>query len=302
MPRLAPCRPVAGRRPPPVRVPALTRLVIALAALAGLGLPSRPAHAQSAVVVAACGSPPVAYTAGATRAVTQNTSGLACSSATATGTFDDAAVSATGSGVPAAASYDGINVAGNLRGQTGVNPSGAIFAGQTDLSSVAGATVKTGAGTAAGTIRVELPTDGTGLVNTAQSGTWTVQPGNTANTTPWLTTGVPSSAAGAGTTPVVSTAAEASHVLKAGAGNLYRIAVTTGATAGYLLVFNATSAPANGAVTPLLCRQVAANSSLEVDHAAAPDRYATGITAAFSSTGCFTLTTSATAMFEGAVQ
>lgn len=112
----------------------------------------------------------------------------------------------------------------------------------------------------------------------------------------------PTSAASAAIVSVVSAAAESSHVLKASAGNLYRLAVTTGATAGFLLVVNAAAAPSNGVVTPLLCRQIAANSSLEVDHAALPDRYGTGITALFSSTGCFTLTLSATAMFEGAVQ
>lgn len=42
-----------------------------------------------------------------------------------------------------------------------------------------------GAGTEAAAVRVTLPTDGTGKVNAAQSGTWTVQPGNTANTTAW---------------------------------------------------------------------------------------------------------------------
>lgn len=123
------------------------------------------AHAQSAAtVVATCGTPPVAYTAGATRALTQNTSGLQCSAATASGTFDDAAVSATASGVPGSASYGGLNLGGLLVGQTAVNPSGSVEAAQTDLSSVAGATVKTGAGTSAGTLRVTLPTDGTGVV------------------------------------------------------------------------------------------------------------------------------------------
>lgn len=70
----------------------------------------------------------------------------------------------TGSAVPASANYKGINVAGNLRGQTGVNPSGSIYAAQMDLASVAGATVVTGNGTASGAIRVALPTDGTGVV------------------------------------------------------------------------------------------------------------------------------------------
>ncbi len=113
---------------------------------------------------------------------------------------------------------------------------------------------------------------------------------------------VPNTSANTAITPVVSTAVEGSHILKASAGNLYGVAVTTAGTAGYLLVFNATSAPADGAVTPLLCRAVGAYSSVDVDYGNIPVRYSTGITAVFSSTGCFTKTISATAMIEGRTQ
>lgn len=61
------------------------------------------------------------------------------------GTEADFAIGATGSSVPANAAYDGINVSGNLRGWTGVNPSGSIYAGQVDLASVAGTTAVTAA-------------------------------------------------------------------------------------------------------------------------------------------------------------
>lgn len=74
---------------------------------------------------------------------------------------------------------------------TGANTIGAVTQASgpwsQNLTQVAGASIAQGHGTAASAIRVELPTDGTGVVNAAQSGTWTVQPGNTANTTPWLT-------------------------------------------------------------------------------------------------------------------
>lgn len=97
---------------------------------------------------------------------------------------------------------------------------------------------------------------------------------------------------------MVSTAVESGRVVKAGAGNLYGIAATSGASAGYLMVFNATSVPADGAVTPHLCRVIAANSSITVDYGPIATRYSVGISAAFSTTGCFTKTASATAMFE----
>jgi hypothetical protein len=37
-----------------------------------------------------------------------------------------------------------------------------------------------------GVLRVTVASDSTGVLGATQSGTWTVQPGNTANTTPWL--------------------------------------------------------------------------------------------------------------------
>jgi len=112
----------------------------------------------------------------------------------------------------------------------------------------------------------------------------------------------PSSASGAAIAPTTSTSAGSNLLLKSGAGNGYRYAITTSGSAGYFMVFDAASAPADGAVTPKICRAVAANSSLEIDHSTAPDRFATGIVEVFSTTGCFTKTASATAELEGSVQ
>lgn len=109
---------------------------------------------------------------------------------------------------------------------------------------------------------------------------------------------IPNSSANSAIVPAKCTAVCGSLIVKAAAGNLYRVAITTGASAGYLMVFDATTPPADGTVTPVLCRAVAANASLDVSHAGAPDRYSTGITAVFSTTGCFTKTISATAAIE----
>ena len=116
-----------------------------------------------------------------------------------------------------------------------------------------------------------------------------------------LTTQTPSPAAITGLTPVVSGAAEGSKVLKASAGNLYAYQVTTGASAGYVMLFNATSSPADGAVTPVKCVSVAANSTVGASMEP-PEYFSTGITAVFSTTGCYTKTVSATAMFSGDVK
>lgn len=112
----------------------------------------------------------------------------------------------------------------------------------------------------------------------------------------------PTSSANASIAPTTNTAVGSSQVLKASAGNAYRYAITTAASAGFLMVFDATAAPADGAVTPKICRAVAANTSLELNHAEMPDKFTTGVVEVFSTTGCFTKTASATAELEGWVQ
>lgn len=81
-----------------------------------------------------------------------------------------------GDPVPSTGLYGGINVGGTLRGATGVNPSGSIYAQQVDVASIAGTTAVSGSGTATGALRVELPTNGTGLVtvNPATAANWGV--------------------------------------------------------------------------------------------------------------------------------
>jgi hypothetical protein len=102
-------------------------------------------------------------------------------------------------------------------------------------------------------LSVSLDGGSGGTVAATQSGTWTVQPGNTANTTAWLVTPTPSSASTAAVTSASSTSAASNLVLKSSAGNLYHLTVTIGATSGYLLLFDATSLPA----TARLLRSIA---------------------------------------------
>lgn len=100
--------------------------------------------------------------------------------------------------------------------------------------------------------------------------------------------------------PVTSTAAEGSHVFKNAAGTLYSLSVVVGAVSGWLMLFDATSAPANGAVTPLGVWPVASDGTSGFFQVPinVPWSFATGITAVFSSTGPYTKTTSATATFS----
>lgn len=130
------------------------------------------------------------------------------------------------------------------------------------------------------------------------------------NTTPSIANGsgvvpAPSSESGAGIAPVPSTAAEASHVLKASAGNVYSASATNlTTTAGFLVLLNATSAPGDGAITPLACAPLPASGAASIAYPGVPGYYGTGVTAVVTSANtCLTKTTGViTAFFSGQVQ
>lgn len=110
--------------------------------------------------------------------------------------------------------------------------------------------------------------------------------------------GAPTSVAGAGVAPAATTVAASSIVLKASAGNLYGVNVSSSA-AGFLMLFDATTAPADGTVTPKFVYPIGANGGqcIPFDH---PLHFATGITAVFSSNASpFSKTASATAFISG---
>lgn len=101
-----------------------------------------------------------------------------------------------------------------------------------------------------------------------------------------------------GTTPVASGAVSGGIVGKASAGNLYGYNVVAGASAGFVLITNTTTVPADGAVTPLKCIPLAANTGIDVNLRGQPVFFSTGISVSFSTTGCFTKTASATAFIS----
>ncbi len=109
----------------------------------------------------------------------------------------------------------------------------------------------------------------------------------------------------AAATPVESTALEGGHILKAAPGCLLGVYVTVDSTTtGYLLTFNTTTVPADGAVTPIECIYIATNpGSVFINFSPQPPEwYNVGIVAVFSSSGCFTKTASAHAFFHAIVQ
>lgn len=180
-----------------------------------------------------------------------------------------------------------VTLATNVALPAGTNILGALSANQSvNVAQINSVTPLMGAGvTGTGSPRVSLATD----ANTIQISQTT--PATTNGMTP-----VPTSNAAAANALTSSGAVQASNVLKASAGNLYSLTITTGATAGFLMIFNLTSAPIDGAVTPAYCSQAPANMTSAIEWSI-PVRFATGITAVFSSTGCFTKTESATAAF-----
>jgi len=111
-------------------------------------------------------------------------------------------------------------------------------------------------------------------------------------------------------TPGVAGSASSSVVLKASSGNLYGAYVTTGATQGWLMVFNSTTAPSNESTTAGTasgnlqeCVYAPANSTTGLTYASGPpEAFSAGITLMFSSTGCASLTASATGYLHGSIQ
>lgn len=109
----------------------------------------------------------------------------------------------------------------------------------------------------------------------------------------------PSATAGFGIANVVSGSLETGHVIKNSAGNLYGVTVTTTTAAGYAQIFNSTTVPAAGAVTPIDAFYVGAFGSVSRQYNP-PLVCSTGISIAFSaSTTPFTKTDSATAFISG---
>lgn len=99
-----------------------------------------------------------------------------------------------------------------------------------------------------------------------------------------------------------STAVEGSHIFKIAGGTLWSGSITVGASAGFWMIFDSATVPADGAVTPMYCWQVAANTSLGASWPAGA-RFGSGITMAFSTgANCVTKTVSATGFFMAQVQ
>lgn len=119
---------------------------------------------------------------------------------------------------------------------------------------------------------------------------------------------IPAGTASIGTlnpaTNAVTAALASSQVVKASAGTLYSFDVSADSTlsgaAWWVMVFNATSAPADGAVTPAKCYAMPSGATtLTAAFAPGGTAFSTGITIVTSTTGCFSKTASAHAFISG---
>lgn len=138
------------------------------------------AQTQSAIVVAACGTPPTTYTAGQPFPVTQDTTGKGCSAASFSGTVtaNNASVGATGATAPTSATELGFITGGNLIAAdathgipvnviAGGAGGGAVFGPTAVGTAAANPPVLTGGtldGTATGTVQVWKIISGVGQV------------------------------------------------------------------------------------------------------------------------------------------
>lgn len=95
----------------------------------------------------------------------------------------------------------------------------------------------------------------------------------------------------------------ANLAVDAAAGSLYSFNVsadsTLSAAAWWIMVYNATSAPADGAVTPVKCYAMALGTTSYSAAFPTPVPFSTGITLGVSTTGCFTKTASTHAFISG---
>ncbi len=99
-----------------------------------------------------------------------------------------------------------------------------------------------------GKVGIDQTTPGTtNLVAAGQNGTWTVQPGNTANTTPWLVSAQAAIAGGLSVYSFLSTAAVQAANIKNAAGQVYALHFFNNtATIAYVRLYNQTASPGTG--------------------------------------------------------
>lgn len=99
-------------------------------------------------------------------------------------------------------------------------------------------------------------------VPVSQSGTWTVQPGNTANTTAWLVSARPATSGGHSIYRLISAATTNAASIKGSAGQVYGAIITnTNAAVRYVKLYNKATAPTVGTDIPVMTLAIPGNTA-----------------------------------------
>lgn len=225
----------------------------------------------------------------------------------------------TGYGVSPPVTNQSVNVA-EVNGVTTLTGAGATGTGSQrntvaqDTTTIAGSAPGTAGSSSANVVSVQGIASGTPLP-ASQSGTWNVGTvttvtnpvgvkGADGSTIASTSNAVPT--ASAPLTQVATGALAANLVVSAGAGNLWSFDVaadtTLSAAPWWIFVFNNTSAPADGAVTPAKCYALPAGATSFTGGFPAGVAFSTGITIGVSSTGCFSKTASTHAFISADVR
>lgn len=139
----------------------------------------------------------------------------------------------------------------------------------------------TGSGTSTGALRVELPTNGTGVVG-LNAGTQIVGKFGVDQTSPGVTNFVqnkvmPDATATFASSNDVSGALEASSISKASAGVFYGLSGYNTGPTQWVMVVNSATVPANGAVTPIVVIRATTGQNFSFDSGKFPQFCSAGI-------------------------
>lgn len=137
---------------------------------------------------------------------------------------------------------------------------------------------------AASSLNATVVGTGTFAVQSAESGTWTVQPGNTPNTSPWLATQTPATSGGLSVVSNIVANNTTSVAIKASAGQLFGVDAysISAATPVWIKIYNtAQGSTTCGSGTPIdriLIPATGVNGSGQIWHDTNGDAYSTAIT------------------------
>lgn len=167
-------------------------------------------------------------------------------------TVDDGGTSLTVDGTITANQGGTWNIT-NISGTVSL-PTGAATAANQSTANTALAAIQTAVETLDNAISgSEMQVDVVTLPGVTQSGTWTVQPGNTANSTPWLVTNTPATSGGYSTFRSIDLD-ETEEEIKGSAGQLFGWFIfNASSTDLFVKIYNATAASVTvGTTTPVL--------------------------------------------------